>query len=267
MTFRDDQDALHARADALQRENEALRQRVASLEGNGEKAAASGNGGEPAPSLKLKGRIFFIAGASLLVLGAIASYFTDIPAIVVPAAAFATMLIGAGVVSSLIELAAPDEVLIITGRHYYGADGRQLPFRVERRRVLRMPLIERVDRMSLGARFIEVAVSNAYSKLNIPLDITGHAMVRVCEHAPDIYEAIERFLGRDREIGVVAGETLQGVLREVVSDLTLQEMRANPDKLSASVMAQAERDLSRLGLCIDTFTIDELSDSRESDEG
>jgi len=73
--------------------------------------------------------------------------------------------------------------------------------------------------------------------------------------------AIERFLGVDRgRIMAIAKDTLEGNLRGVLATLTPEELNEDKIKFAQSLLAEAEDDLRRLGLELDTLKIQDVSD-------
>lgn len=125
----------------------------------------------------------------------------------------------------------------------------------------RIPVIERVDKMDVSTISTDIVVQNAYSSGNIPLRIHAIANVKVHSDPALVRNAIERFLGRSRfEIQVVAQQTLEGALREVLAQMTPEEV--NEDRLSFAehLMKAAADDLNKLGLQLDTLKIQSVSD-------
>lgn len=165
------------------------------------------------------------------------------------------------VAKQLVYIAGPNEVLIFSGRSSR-LRGKLVGYRtIKGGRGFRIPLIETVDRMDLTNMVIDVAVSNAYSKGGIPLRVHGVANVKIAGHEPLLGNAVERFLGKDRRgLIKVAKDTLEGNLRGVLSQLTPEQV--NDDKISfaENLLEEAEHDLSKLGLVLDTMKIQNVAD-------
>jgi Uncharacterized protein conserved in bacteria len=123
---------------------------------------------------------------------------------------------------SILVICPPNQVVIFSGRKRKLADGSQVGYRVVLGgRSVRIPILERVDRMSLLSIPIDLKVSNAYSKGGIPLRVHAIANVKVSSDPRVVGNAIERFLGRDpAEIARVAKESLEGHLRGVLANMT-----------------------------------------------
>ena len=78
---------------------------------------------------------------------------------------------------------------------------------------------------------------------------------------PVLDNAIERFLGVDRaRIMAIAKDTLEGNLRGVLATLTPEELNQDKIKFAQSLLVEAEDDLRRLGLELDTLKIQDVSD-------
>ncbi|MCS7029944.1 MAG: SPFH domain-containing protein [Gloeomargarita sp. SKYG116] len=166
-------------------------------------------------------------------------------------------------IRNLYYICQPNEVLIFAGTtRWVPALGRRVGYRlVKGGSSLRMPLFERVLRLDLTNMIIELKVVGAYSKGGIPLKVEGVANIKIAGEEPIIHNAIERLLGKTRdEIQRIAKETLEGNLRGVLASLTPQQV--NEDKLAfvRSLQDEAEEDLGKLGLVLDTLQIQNISD-------
>lgn len=161
----------------------------------------------------------------------------------------------------LIFICAPNEVLIFAGRRRREGD-RIYGYRlIKGGRGIRVPFLERVDRMDLTNIVIDIAASNAYSKGGIPLTVHGVANVKIAGHEPLLNNAIERFLGKSRaEITAVAKSTLEGSLRGILATMTPEQV--NEDKLmfAERLVQEVEQDMNQLGLVVDTLKVQNVQD-------
>lgn len=177
---------------------------------------------------------------------------------------------------NLLYICRPNEVLIFTGakrtrngvdlgpliirpqghsdqpfEHKGGGDGRKW----------RIPIIERVDTMDMTLMSIDIAVRNAYSSGNIPLQIHAIANVKIHSDPALLRNAIERFLGQSRdEIYRVAQQTLEGALREVLAQMTPEGVNEDRLTFAENLIRSAKDDLDKLGLQLDTLKIQHVSD-------
>ncbi len=162
------------------------------------------------------------------------------------------------VVTNLIEICQPNEVLVFSGSS--NALGYEI---IHSGKKVRIPLIHRVDRLDVTNMVIDLNVVNAYSKGGIPLNIRGVANVKIGSRAPLVNNAVERFLGKSRqEIMHIAKETLEGNLRGVLATLTPEEVNTDRVKFAVSLSKAAEDDLHKLGLDLDTLNIQNVSDEQ-----
>ena len=160
---------------------------------------------------------------------------------------------------NILYICEPNEVLIFSGRRR-GDRGYRT---IKGGRGWRVPLIEEVDRLDLTNMIIDVAVQSAYSKGGIPLNIQGVANIKIASHEPQLGYAVERLLGRSRaQVIQMAKDVLEGNLRGVLSRLTPEEV--NEDKLAFAekLLEEAEHDLGKLGLVLDTCKIQNVADDR-----
>ena len=182
-----------------------------------------------------------------------------IAALVVIAIVFGFVL--AVVLTRFLYICQPNEVLVFSGGQRASA-GRKVGYRIIKGgRAVRVPLLETVDAMDLTNMPIEVAVQGAYSKGGIPVNVHGIANVKIAGEQPVLDNAIERFLGVDRErIMGIAKDTLEGNLRGVLATLTPEELNQDKIKFAQSLLVEAEDDLRKLGLELDTLKIQDVSD-------
>lgn len=191
----------------------------------------------------------------------------ELAPIVIPAAAGAIIFfLGlVWVLQKFLIVCPPNKVLILSGRQRVGADGREIGFRVVKGgRAFRVPIVETAKWLDMSNISVPMTVTGAYSEGNIPLSVHAVANVKVSSADRFIGNAIERFLGRGRaEIGRVAKETLEGHLRGVLAKMTPEEVNEDRLKFASSLTEEAERDLEKLGLHLDTLKIQHVSDETE----
>ena len=182
-------------------------------------------------------------------------------AFVVIATAFSA---GVFIARNLIYLCGPNEVLVFSGSQSRGAGNRVRNYRViQGGRGTKIPLLEKVDRLDLTNMIIEVSVSNAYARGGIPLTVSGVANVKIASKSPFLDNAIERFTGKSREqIIRIAKETLEGNLRGVLSQLTPEEVNQDKIAFATKLLDEADHDLEKLGLELDTLKIQNVTDER-----
>ncbi|CAN5355122.1 hypothetical protein BH09MYX1_BH09MYX1_34910 [soil metagenome] len=165
------------------------------------------------------------------------------------------------IVRKLLYVSAPNEALIFSGAHRKVGD-RDYGYRIVRGgRGVRTPLLEQVTRIDLTMFTIDVVVQNAYSRGGIPLNVVGVANVKVAGEEPLLNNAVERFLGKSRpEIMRIAKETLEGNLRGVLAQLTPEQVNEDKTRFAQTLIEEAEHDMNRMGLGLDTLKIQNVSD-------
>ena len=175
---------------------------------------------------------------------------------------FIAVVVGALLMRRYLYVCQPSEVLVFSGRTRVTAGGAPIGYRVIKGgRGWRRPIVETVDRIDLTNMIIEVNVRNAYSRGGIPLIVQGVANIKIPGELPLLHNALERFLGRSRdEIMRVARETLEGNLRGVLATLTPEQVNQDKEAFAVKLTEEAEHDLNRIGLVLDTLKIQNVSD-------
>lgn len=162
---------------------------------------------------------------------------------------------------NLLLVSSPSEALILSGGTH-AIEGKTVGYRsIRGGRAVRIPLLERVDRMDISNVPVEIAVKGAYSKGGIPLNVHGVAQIKLPSEEPRLSNAVERFLGRSRqEIAQVARETLEGNVRGVLAQLTPEQVNQDKTEFARKLLEEAEHDMTRMGLVLDTLKIQNVTD-------
>jgi hypothetical protein len=169
------------------------------------------------------------------------------------------------VVKGFLYICRPNEILIFSGRKHTLPNGQSTGYKVVRRGwAVRIPILETVNRMDMRLFMVEVAVTNAYSKNGIPLDVKAIANVKISNNPAHVRNAVERFLGTNpQQIAVVARQTLEGVLREVLAQLTPEEVNEDRLKFAETLKTHAQDDFDKLGLELDVLKVQHVSDEQQ----
>jgi flotillin len=166
-------------------------------------------------------------------------------------------------IKSLMIIVPPNSAAIITGRNRMLTDGRGVGYRaVIGGRTIRVPILEQVAWMPLSTIPIELNVANAFSKGGIPLSVQAVANVKVASEPETTFNnGVERLLGKSvDDIEELAKETLSANLRGVVATLTPEEVNEDRLKFAAELLQEADQDLQKLGLQLDTLKIQNVTD-------
>ena len=175
---------------------------------------------------------------------------------------------GAGVwafvvlLQKLYYICQPSEALIFAGLRSTTGSGKKVGYRTVRGgSALRIPLLEEVMRLDLSNMIIDLQVESAYSRGGIPLNVSGVANIKISGDEPGIHNAIERLIGKSQdEIRHIAKETLEGNLRGVMASLTPEQLNEDKVTFARTLLEEAEDDLQKLGLVLDTLQIQNISD-------
>ncbi len=180
-------------------------------------------------------------------------------------AGFGVYIILKIVINYFFYIGKPNEVLIFSGRSHRFPDGSVRGYRyVIGGWAFRFPIIERVDRMDLTEIPVPVSVSNAYSKGGIAVNVTAIANVKISSEPNVLDAAIERLLGQPREqVAHVARETLEGHLRGVLATMTPEQINEDRLRFAESVEKDVIPDFEKLGLHLDNFKMQSISDKEE----
>lgn len=168
------------------------------------------------------------------------------------------------VLSRFLVICRPNEIVVISGRKHQLADGTTIGYKVlHGGRGFRIPLLEQVSRMDMRLIPVQVEVHNAYSRGGIPLSVHAIANIKIGSQPALARNAIERSLSMTpRQIGAVAQQTLEGVLREVVAELTPEEVNEDRLKFAGTLIRHAKDDFDKLGLELDVLKVQSVSDEQ-----
>jgi flotillin len=166
---------------------------------------------------------------------------------------------------SFVFICKPNEILVFSGRRHVLPDGTTSGYKIlHGGRGFRTPFLESVSRMDMRLFAVEVAVHNAYSKGGIPLVVHAIANMKIANSDVGVRNAVERFLGtRQEQIAMAAQQTLEGVLREVISQLTPEEVNEDRLKFAEQLVENARDDLEKLGLELDVLKVQHVSDEQQ----
>lgn len=155
----------------------------------------------------------------------------------------------------------PDEALIVSGRKKRLPNGQVVGFRIVRGgATFVLPVLEISKTISLRIMPLDVN-SSAYTSQGVQVSVDGIAQVKIDSSQEAIATAAEQFLSlKEDEIKRIATQTLEGHLRSIVGNLTVEEINQNRDAFAQKVQELAAGDLANMGLKIISFTIREIAD-------
>ena len=162
----------------------------------------------------------------------------------------------------------PNQVLIVAGRKKRVID----PDGVERERGFRIvkgggtfviPVLEKVDVLSLELLTIDVQTPEVYTSKGVPVKVDGVAQIKVKGDDISIATAAEQFLSKDTAaIMNIAMQTMEGHLRAILGTMTVEEIYQNRDAFAQKVQEVAAGDMANMGLGIVSFTIRDIRDTQ-----
>jgi flotillin len=191
-------------------------------------------------------------------------------AILVAVGILFVLIVLGGYIASRYKKVGPNQVLVISGRRrtvINPATGKKerVGFRaVKGGGTLIIPVVERVDILSMEILTIEVEVRNVYTVQGVPVHVDGVAQIKIRGDEVSIYTAAEQFLSKGPDgIIYVAHETLAGHLRAILGMLTVEEIYKDRDAFAQKVLEVSAGDLANMGLEIVSFVIKDIRDDKE----
>jgi flotillin len=180
------------------------------------------------------------------------------------------MFVGFGFYASRYKKVGPNQVLVISGRRRemvspVTGKKERVGFRVVKGGgTFIIPVLERIDILSMEILTIEVEVRSVYTVEGVPVHVDGVAQIKIRGEDVSIYTAAEQFLSKGPEgIVYVAHETLAGHLRAILGMLTVEEIYKDRDAFAQKVLEVSGSDLVNMGLEIVSFVIKDIRDDKE----
>jgi len=194
--------------------------------------------------------------------------FTEASRLLLPVIVLFVLLalfIAAGLFSRNYIKVAPNMVAVFSGRKRKLADGRIVGYRMVRGgAALRIPLLEKVDYLSLNVMTIPLEIKRAYTLKGVPMSVKAVANVKIRSDETAMHAAAERFLGMTHDnMQKVIFQTLEGHLRSILGTLTVEEVNSDRGSFAQKLTSEAAQDLEKMGLGVDVLTIQEVSDEEE----
>ena len=127
---------------------------------------------------------------------------------------------------------------------------------------IRIPFLERIDKLSLGAFQIDVKTKSPIPTaefINVRIDST--VSVKISQDPELIKIAAQNFLNTNKDtIAMKINDLLEGNLREIAGTMKLTEMVSNRKVFSEKVQENAVPDLRKLGLELVSFNVQNFVD-------
>ena len=125
------------------------------------------------------------------------------------------------------------------------------------------PIFEKAELLSLELMTIEVKTPMVYSVTGVPVKCDGVAQIKVRGEESAMRTAAQQFLSKsEREIQGVAHQTLEGHLRAIIGQMTVEELYRERVKFSQKVQTESSGDFANMGMEIVSFTIRDIQDDQ-----
>ena len=172
------------------------------------------------------------------------------------------LLIFLAILRRFLFVCRPNELLVIAGKKHTLPSGETANYTViQAGSHWRVPFLQTVSRMDLRLMPTELAVTKVLSNGGIPLDVHAIANIKVTSHPQYTYNAVERFLTLPPQaIHMTAKQTLEGALRDVISQLTPEQVNEDRIEFANRLLETTSEVFDKLGLHLDTLKIQRVED-------
>ncbi|MFQ6062013.1 MAG: flotillin family protein, partial [Methanosarcinales archaeon] len=159
----------------------------------------------------------------------------------------------------------PDAAMVVFGRkHIREIDGKKedVGFSIVKGGgKFIMPIVESVEFLPLDVRTLDISVPTVVTSEGVMLDVEAVAQTKIASDMDSLYTAAEQLLRKTHEeIDDVAKKSLEGHVRGVCANLTVEQINSDRDRVAQDIQTVAIPDLKNMGLEIRSFTIRDLKD-------
>ncbi|MBR2223201.1 MAG: flotillin family protein [Christensenellaceae bacterium] len=150
--------------------------------------------------------------------------------------------------------APPDTAYIISGLRRKTVIGKAS---------IKIPFLERLDKLSLRLIAIDVRSNNAVPTADyINIQVDAVVNIKIGSEPEMLERAAQNFLNQDTTyIANIAREVLEGNMREIVGRMRLEEMVSDRQKFADLVKENSAPDLASMGLDVVSFNVQNFSDT------
>ncbi|MGR0320348.1 flotillin family protein [Agromyces sp. ZXT2-3] len=164
-----------------------------------------------------------------------------------------------GFIAGRIRRVPPNEALVIVGR----AGGRGAAESAGQRvviggRTFVWPILQQGFPISLEQRQIGITVEGV-DRNRIKIAIKASINFKVSGTEEGVRRAAQRFLSQQDLLTEIISESLEGSLRSIVGDMTIEQIISDRKSLSDRVVAETKTDLAEQGLQVDLLNISDIS--------
>jgi flotillin len=162
------------------------------------------------------------------------------------------------------KVAEPNEALIISGLGARGENAdtaESLGFKiVTGKGKLVLPGFQTARRLLLDSRSATLQVGCVTSQ-GIPVHVRGVVIYKVGDDFASIANAARRFLDQQDTMDSQIHELFAGHLRSIIGNLTVEDLILNRERLASEIRGSSADEMSKLGLVVDSFQIQEIDDT------
>ena len=128
---------------------------------------------------------------------------------------------------------------------------------------IKIPFLERLDKLSLRLIAIDVRSNNAVPTADyINIQVDAVVNIKIGSEPEMLERAAQNFLNQDTTyIANIAREVLEGNMREIVGRMRLEEMVSDRQKFADLVKENSAPDLASMGLDVVSFNVQNFSDT------
>lgn len=150
----------------------------------------------------------------------------------------------------------PDKLMIVSGAGKMRSVSGKGTFVI--------PLLQRVDTLSLGAVQVQLTTENDIPTQDaILIHASAVANFQIGQTPELIETASKNYLNLDKEeMTRQVTEVMLGKMREVIGQMDLKELMRDRESFNAKVFGGSKDDLANLGLELRTFNVQDFSDSQ-----
>lgn len=124
------------------------------------------------------------------------------------------------------------------------------------------PVIQDFAFLDLKPMSIEVDLKNALSKQNIRINVPSVFTVAIDSNSDVRIAAAERLLGLDRNsIAALAQDIIFGQMRQVIAQMTIEEINADRDTFLENISTNLEMELHKIGLKLINVNVTDIHDN------
>ena len=177
--------------------------------------------------------------------------------LVVAGLAVAVVLLILGGFAQMLRKVGPNQALI-----RYGLGGTRI---VQGGAGLVVPLIHQGQELSLELMSFDVAPEqDLYTNQGVAVNVEAVAQIKIKSEPEFIRVAAEQFLTKDDRMreGLIR-LVMEGHLRGIIGQLTVEQIVKEPELVSARMRANVAEDLAKMGLEVISFTLKQVRDRNE----